>query len=115
MRCGALFSWLFGPGRPLIMLVLLVDCSAAGPNWRGEVRDRILASPEYRIGPSRSRSRRRRSGFDKATFASEVFRSPTLDGPLSIMDDDLVERIAKAFARHPWVARSAGHQAVRRA
>ena len=28
-----------------------------------------------------------------------------LDGRLSIMDDDLVERIADAFARHPWVAK----------
>jgi hypothetical protein len=35
----------------------------------------------------------------------EVFRDPVLDGPLWIMDDDLVERIANAFSRHPWVAK----------
>lgn len=35
----------------------------------------------------------------------EVFRSLTFEGPLSIMDDGLVRRVADAFALHPWVAR----------
>jgi len=36
---------------------------------------------------------------------AEIFRSAALDGPLSIMDEDLAERIAVACALHPWVAR----------
>ncbi|OHB86010.1 MAG: hypothetical protein A2V98_13780 [Planctomycetes bacterium RBG_16_64_12] len=35
---------------------------------------------------------------------AEVFRDASLDGPLSLMDEDLVERIASAFSLHPWVA-----------
>jgi hypothetical protein len=36
---------------------------------------------------------------------AEVFRDASLDGPLSIMDDDLTARIANAFSLHPWVAK----------
>ncbi|NUQ62060.1 MAG: hypothetical protein HUU20_06210 [Pirellulales bacterium] len=36
---------------------------------------------------------------------AEVFRDASLDGPLSILDSDLVARIADAFSLHPWVAK----------
>ena len=34
----------------------------------------------------------------------EVFRDGSLDGPVSILDDDLAARIAAAFKLHPWIA-----------
>jgi hypothetical protein len=36
---------------------------------------------------------------------AEVFRSLGFDGPLSIMDDNLAQRIADAFSLHPWVSK----------
>jgi hypothetical protein len=36
---------------------------------------------------------------------AEVFRDASLDAPLSIMDEDLTQRIATAFSLHPWVAK----------
>jgi len=36
---------------------------------------------------------------------AEVFGSASLDGPLSIMDDDLARRVADAFSLHPWIAK----------
>ena len=33
----------------------------------------------------------------------EAFRDASLDEPLSILDENLVERIARAFSLHPWV------------
>lgn len=35
---------------------------------------------------------------------AEVLRSVSLDRPLSILDDDLTQRIHDAFPLHPWVA-----------
>jgi hypothetical protein len=35
---------------------------------------------------------------------AEVFRSLSFEGPLSIMDDGLTQRINDAFMLHPWVA-----------
>jgi hypothetical protein len=35
---------------------------------------------------------------------AEVFRSASLDPPLSMLQDGLADRIRKAFAMHPWVA-----------
>lgn len=36
---------------------------------------------------------------------AEVYRSLAFEGPLSIMDDHLAQRVADAFALHPWVAK----------
>ena len=44
------------------------------------------------------------NGFT-ATCGAEVFRDASLDGPLSILDDSLLERISNAFSLHPWVAK----------
>jgi len=41
----------------------------------------------------------------RADIKSEALRDGSLDSPLSLLDDTLAERLAKAFALHPWVAR----------
>ena len=74
--------------------------------WRGsKLKDSNSRSPDYRIGPEQVEITPQPPWIQQSDIRAEVFRNPTLDGPLSIMDDDLAERIANAFARHPWVAK----------
>ena len=44
-------------------------------------------------------------GWIHSDVRAEVFRGASLDGPLSILDDNLLERISNAFSLHPWVAK----------
>ncbi len=101
-----LWSWLFGPGRLALIVALLVAVLVGGAclAWV-KLRDRILGSPEYRLDPQQVEITPL-PDWIHSDLRGEVFRDPTLDGPLSIMDDDLAERIARAFARHPWVAKA---------
>ena len=96
---GAL-AWLFGPGRPLLILALLSGMFGGGAYWGwlkhkdADSRPRpniALTAEQVEITPLPE--------WIHSDVREEVFRDPALGGPLSIMDDDLVERIAKAFAR----------------
>jgi hypothetical protein len=106
-RLRKLFSWLFGPARTAVVLVLLVALFAGGAwfAWR-KFKDRILATSEYRIGPEQVEITPQPPWISQSDVRAEVLHSPMLDGRLSIMDDDLAQRIADAFARHPWVAKA---------
>jgi hypothetical protein len=44
-------------------------------------------------------------GWIHSDVKSEALRDGSLDGPLSILDEQIAERLARAFALHPWVAR----------
>jgi hypothetical protein len=101
-----LFSWMVGPGRLALVLVLLFGLFAGGA-WYAwtRVKDRILASPEYRIPPEQVEVTPQPAWIPQSNVRGEVLCSPSLDGPLSITDDDVTERIAAGFARHPWVAK----------
>lgn len=68
------------------------------------MKDRIIDSPEYRLDPQLVEITPPPEWI-RADIRADVFRDPSLDGPLSILDADLAERIARAFARHPWVAK----------
>ena len=102
MRLRSVFSWLFGPGRTALVLVLLAGLFGGGA-WLAwlKLKDRILA--DYRIGAAQVEITPQPPWIPTSNIRAEVFGNPTLDGPLSIMDDDLAERIGNAFARHPWV------------
>jgi hypothetical protein len=102
-----LFAWMFGSGRTAIVLLLLVGLFGGGAwyVWT-KLKDRILAGPEYRIGPEQVEITPQPPWIPQSDIRAEVLRSPTLDGRLSIMDDDLAERIKNAFDRHPWVAKA---------
>ena len=99
------FSWLFGPGRLALIVVVLFAAFAGGTYlaWM-KLKGRILGSPEYRLDPQEVEITPL-PDWIHGDLREDVFRDPALDGPLSIMDDDLAERIARAFARHPWVAK----------
>ena len=100
-----LFSWLLGAGRP-VLIVVLVARAARRRSVLGlaKLKPRILAAPEYRVGPEQVEITPL-PAWIHSDIRGEVFRDPKLDGPLSIMDDDLVDRIKEAFAQHPWVAK----------
>ncbi len=105
-RLRKLFFWLFGPARTAVVIVLLFGVFVGG-TWYAwtRLKGRILARPEYRIGPEQVEITPQPPWIPRSDVRAEVFRSPTLDGRLSITDDDLVRRISDAFARHPWVAK----------
>ena len=92
-------------GARLIVLLVIVGAFAAAwyATWR-YVRARVLASDDFLLT------------FEKVEITPppewihsdirvQVFRDASLDRPLSIADDDLVERVRGAFALHPWVAK----------
>lgn len=54
-------------------------------------RDRLLVTP--------------RPEWIRRDLAEQIYRDLSLEGPLSILDDQLLERVRNAFALHPWVAK----------
>jgi hypothetical protein len=105
-RLRKLFFWLLGPARTAVVLLLLFALFAGGAwfAWR-KLNGRILAASEYQIGPEQVEITPQPPWIPQSDVRAEVLRSPMVDGRLSIMDDDLAQRIADAFARHPWVAK----------
>jgi hypothetical protein len=85
----------------LVLLGIFIACAYAA--WQ-KIGSRVLASPEYFIGPERIEITPPppRHNID---LAAEVYRDLTLHGPASIMDNDLTERVNAAFLRQPWVAK----------
>ena len=88
----------------LLGIALLVGV-IGGPYlaWR-KLKPRILSSPEYRVGPEQVEITPAPTWIH-SDIRAEVFRDPSLDGPLSLTDDNLTEQIANAFSLHPWVAK----------
>lgn len=67
------------------------------------VEPRITASPHYNFDP-RSITITPLPPWIHSDLKAEVLRDGSLDQPLNLLDDSLLERVAKAFALHPWVA-----------
>jgi hypothetical protein len=100
-------AFLVGPGRTFTLAVLLVAGFTGGTwaVWR-RVEKHVENSPDYLVKieqititppPEWVRSDVRAEAFHNAT-------SP--DRPLSLLDDNLAERIHIAFMLHPWVAKA---------
>lgn len=102
---GSLFQWLLGAGRPvfIVLVVMGILCGGGYLAWV-KLKPRILASPEYRVGPEQIEITPL-PPWIRTDIRFDVLRNPSVDGTLSLMDDDLTERLAKAFAQHPWVAK----------
>jgi len=100
-----LVRFLCGPGRPLTLTVLLIALLLGGwcAAW-SHVRDYVLSSDDYTVTPKQLEITPLPKWIH-SDISAEAFRNASLDGPLSIMDDDLTKRIAEAFASHPWVAK----------
>lgn len=67
------------------------------------VEPRITASPHYNLDP-RSIDVTPLPAWIHSDVKGEVLRDGSLDHSLNLLDDSLLERVAKAFALHPWVA-----------
>jgi hypothetical protein len=101
-RLGA---WLLGPGRTGVVIVMLLGAFVGAACWAWvKLQPRILGTSEYRIGPEQVEITPP-PAWIHTDIRAAVFRSPTLDGSLSLLDADLVPRITNAFAAHPWVAK----------
>jgi hypothetical protein len=101
-------GWLLGPGRPLALIVLIVAVFGGGWYliWQAVGRD-VLSSEAYRLTPDALEITPLPEWIHKLDkdICREVFRDASLDRPLSILDDGLVEKIRSAFALNPWVAK----------
>lgn len=100
-----MLGWVFGSGRPVVILLVIAGLLGGAwyLGWR-HVRDRVLKSEPYwlrledvEITPL--------PDWIHTDIRIQVFRDASLDRPLSINDDDLVQRIRDGFALHPWVAK----------
>ena len=103
-RLKGLFAWIAGPGRTAVLILAIVAALAGSVFFLwGKYGDRVLASDEYWVTPARV-DITPPPPWVRSDIRAQVFRDASLDGRLSIMDPDLVERIANAFSLHPWVA-----------
>ena len=100
-----LLRLLGGPWRGAVLAGLLVGVFLGGWYlvWK-EVRPQVLGSDAYLLTPDDVQITPT-PDWIRADVRGEVFRDASLEGPLSIMDEDLAGRIAAAFSLHPWVAK----------
>jgi hypothetical protein len=69
------------------------------------VREHVAARDDYRL-TARDISITQPPAWIRADVKTEVLRNSGLAAePLSILDDNLVERVQRAFSLHPWVAK----------
>ncbi len=103
---SSLGLWAVGPGRSLLLGVLAAALLATAVTmmWR-EVGEQVLSSDDY-IVSAEDLDITALPPWIHTDIAAQAFEClQTSGGRLSIMDDDAVERVAKAFSLHPWVKR----------
>ena len=102
---GSAAKYLWGPARPATIIVLLVGLLIGG--WYlawNRVRPHVLSSEAHVVTPEKV-TLTELPPWIHSDLRAEGFRAASLDEPLSIMDDNLAERIGNAFSQLPWVAR----------
>lgn len=76
-----------------------------GVSWAWQsVRPRIFNAPRFRLAADDIEITAPPKWI-KTDVKAEALRDASLDESLSILDDELPERVEKAFLLHPWVAR----------
>jgi len=98
-------KYLCGPAWPATIIVLMVALLAGGwyLAWH-KVRPHVLSSEAYVVTPEKV-TLTETPPWIHSDLRAEGFRAASLDEPLSIMDDDLAERIDNAFSQLAWVAK----------
>ena len=66
---------------------------------------KILGSGEYLVGRDQVEVTPPPPDWIHGDVPGEALRDAAIDGPLSVTDGNCLERVARAFARHPWVAK----------
>lgn len=64
-----------------------------------------MASPEYIVGPQQIEITQPPPWITHTDIRAEIYNDLNRQGALSLMDDDLTERVAAALLRQPWVAK----------
>lgn len=94
-----------GPAQWLAIpvVVALALWAVGAVLWR-QTREHVLSGPEYRL-TSESIALSPAPRWIHTNIADDVLQQMTISGPASLLDDDLAERLAKAFELHPWIAK----------
>lgn len=86
---------------PMLMVAAMVI--AGGLLWR-HYRDDIYQSEPYQLSADNVHATSPPEWIH-SDVRGEAVRSAGIEQPVSILEEDLTERIARAFELHPWVAR----------
>jgi hypothetical protein len=99
----------FAYRRRAAVAALLVLATVGYGGWHlwNRVEDEVLLRPEYTLEPHQIQITPTPQWI-RADVKLQALRDGSLDGRLSILDERLAQRLAKAFALHPWVARVEG-------
>lgn len=95
-----------GPARSLVLGAFMVGLLAVATvsTWNS-VSQRVLSSNDY-IVTAADLEITQLPPWIRSKIADQAFEHLTASGgQLSIMDDDVTERVAQAFSLHPWVQR----------
>lgn len=96
--------WASGSGRAFALILLIAAVTVAGwfVVWQ-DVNQHVFDSDDYwlRRGDIQMTPLPR---WIHSDVRAQVLRNASLDEPLSIMEPGLSQKIAEAFAMHPWVA-----------
>lgn len=97
------FSYLRGPGRWLLWTVGLIG-SFVLVGWIGwqSVRERVLFSELYQLQREHIFTSPQPEWI-RSDVVGEVFRTVVRDRPVYLWEENLCQRLADAFAQHPWV------------
>ncbi len=96
---------LSGKARGVTLSVAVALLAGAGlfALWR-TVGPEILADRQFQLTPEQIEITTP-PAWIKGDVKHEVLRDASLDGPLSIFEPELTQRLARAFLLHPWVGK----------
>ncbi len=94
-----------GQGGAVFTLVVMLAVLAGGGVWVWKkLGPQIYGSDQYRLQSDQISVNEPPRWLTADDIREEVVRRASLDRPLSILDQDIAQRIGLAFAAHPWVA-----------
>ncbi len=98
----AVTRWLL---RPLVLLFLVVGVVAYGTFFQGwRLLPDLSGRHEFRVKAEEIHFTDPPAWVPK-TFLRQVIREGSLPEEFSLLDDDIVDKVAAAFQKHPWVER----------
>lgn len=99
-------GWFSGVIGTLILCIMLagifIACAYAA--WQ-KIGSRVLASPEYFVGPEQFEITQPPPWLHRSDLRVELYNDLSRRGPIRIMDEDLIERVHAALLQQPWVAK----------
>jgi hypothetical protein len=106
-RLPKLASLFTGWGKYVLIGLLIAGVlAAAGYKIREFVRGKVLLSEEYQLTPEKILLKPwPMPSWVQPDPRLEVFEQLRRRGPISIADEDLVERVTAVFEQNPWIAK----------